>query len=170
MHGSLALAYQLTILTHGGVIMKNFFKNLWDKIKNFVSQHAATVEVIFTIFLVIFYTGWTILMLYQFSGILITGLEKDSAIIIAIAIAGYIFVIGFLYWITFHQDHDKDFRRLKRDVQHIQMFLNLNSLDNTLSRTEFKITMTDQEILGKDLQRQLRDIERKLDDLREKDK
>jgi hypothetical protein len=99
-----------SLVTYGGEIMKNFFKNLWDKIKNFVSQHAAAVEVIFRIFLVIFYTGWTILMLYQSSGILITGLEKDSAIIIAIAIAGYIFVAGFLYWIVFHQDHDKDFR------------------------------------------------------------
>lgn len=150
--------------------MKNFFKNLWDKIKNFVSKHDVAFEAISTILLVLLYIGWTILMLYQFSGILIKGLARDSAIMVAFAIAGYLFVAGYLYWITFHQDHDKDLRRLKRDVQHIQMFLSLNSLDNTLSRTEFKITMTDQEILGKDLQRQLGDIERKLDDLREKDK
>jgi glucan phosphoethanolaminetransferase (alkaline phosphatase superfamily) len=160
MQGS--LAYQLTILTYGGVIMKNFFKNLWDKIKNFVSEHKSVFETILKVFLVLLDIAWAILMLYPFSEILLSGIEKDSAIRVAFAIAGYIFIAWYTYWITFVRRQDDDFREIKSALWNIRVRQSSHSVDNFLSKSEFKVSMLEQKY---EIADKLREIERKIDKL-----
>jgi hypothetical protein len=160
MHGS--LAYQLTTILHGGVIMKNFFKNLWDKIKNFVSEHKPVFETILDVFLALLYIAWAILMLYQFSEILLSGMEKNSAIRVAFAIAGYIFIAWYTYWITFARRQDDDSREIKSALWNIQIRQSSHSVDNFLSKSEFKVSMLEQKYEVAD---KLREFERKIDKL-----
>jgi glucan phosphoethanolaminetransferase (alkaline phosphatase superfamily) len=160
MQGS--LAYQLTILTFGGVIMKNFFKNLWDKIKNFVSEHKPVFETILEVLLALLYIAWAILMLYQFSEILLSGMEKNSAIRVAFAIAGYIFIAWYTYWITFARRQDDDSREIKSALWNIQIRQSSHSVDNFLSKSEFKVSMLEQKY---EIADKLREIERKIDKL-----
>jgi hypothetical protein len=160
MHGS--LAYQLTTILHGGVIMKNFFKNLWDKIKNFVSEHKPVFETILKVFLVFLDIAWAILMLYQFSEILLSGIEKDSAIRVAFAIAGYIFIAWFTYWVSFDRKNEDYFREIKSALWNIRVRQSSHSVDNFLSKSEFKVSMLEQKY---EIADKLREIERKIDKL-----
>jgi hypothetical protein len=153
-----------SLVTYGGEIMKNFFKNLWDKIKNFVSEHKLVFETILDVFLALLYIAWALLMLYQFSEILLSGIEKNSAIRIAIAIAGYIFIAWYTYWITFARRHDNDFREIKSTLWNIRVRQSSHSVDSFLSKSEFKVSMLEQKY---EMKNELREIERKIDKLTE---
>jgi glucan phosphoethanolaminetransferase (alkaline phosphatase superfamily) len=142
--------------------MKNFFKNLWDKIKNFVSEHKPVFETILDVFLALLYIAWAILMLYQFSEVLLSGIEKNSAIRIAFAIAGYIFITWYTYWISFFNRNQDDFRSLRYRLIDIQSLLRRSSIDQILSRSEFKVSMLEQKY---EVAEKLREIERKIDKL-----
>jgi hypothetical protein len=143
---------------------KNFFEKIWDKIKNFVSEHKSVFEAILEVFLVLLDIAWAILMLYPFSEILLSGIEKDSATHIAIAIAGYIFITWYTYWITFARRHNNDFREIKSVLWNIRARQSSHSVDSFLSKSEFKVSMLEQKY---EIKNELREIERKVDKLLE---
>ncbi len=143
---------------------KSFFEKIQNKIKNFVSKHELLFETLLELFLGLLYVAWAIFMLYQFSEILLSGIEKNSAIRVAFAIAAYIFIAWYTYWITFARRHDDDFRQIKRDLWSIQTRQSSLSVDSTLSRSEFRISMLEQKY---EIAEKLREIERKIDKLLE---
>ncbi|MFA7628042.1 MAG: hypothetical protein WCY37_01330 [Candidatus Dojkabacteria bacterium] len=145
--------------------MKNFFKNLWDKIKNFVSEHSILFETLSEVFLALLYVAWAILMLYQFSELLLSGIEKQSAIRIAFAVAGYIFIAWYTYWITFARRHDDDFRHIQRDLWQIRFRQSSNYVNDILSKSEFKVSMLERKMSEDDLKYKLQSLERKIDKL-----
>ncbi len=184
-------AYQLTTtITHGGVKMfvknffknlgekiknflsksKNFFENIWRETKNFFSKHKSVFQDIQKVLLVLLLIAFGILQLYQYSEILLMGLEENSTIGIAIAITGYFFVAGYTYWLLFHRSHNSDFRSLEYHIRDIRLQLQLYKAN--LSSRDFQIHNIglDQKMFNLDLQHQLRKIERKLDELRVKEK
>jgi hypothetical protein len=136
-----------------------------DKIKNFVSEHTILFETLSEVFLGLLYIAWAILMLYQFSGILLSGIEKDSAILLALGIAGYIFIAWYTYWVTFARRHDDDFREIQRDIWQIRFRQSSHYLDDTLSRSEFKVTMIERKMSEDDLKYKLEALDRKIDKL-----
>ena len=149
-------------------MQENFFKNIWNKIKTFVSKHHFLFETIRDTLLAILYITWAILVLYVSSGLLLSGLEENSAIQIAFAIAGYIFIAWFTYWITFYERNDKEFRQIQRDLWKIQFKQNFNSTEDILLRLGFKISMLEREMSENNLKYKLEALERKLDHLVER--
>ena len=145
--------------------MINFFKNLWNKIKTFVSEHELVFETIFKVLLTILFIAWAILMLYQFSEFLLSGIEKQSAIHIAFAIAGYIFIAWYSYWITFANSQDDELRQIQRQLGEIRFRQRSSSLNNTLSRSEFRVSMLEKKMSDDLIKYKLEALERKLDNL-----
>jgi uncharacterized membrane protein (DUF485 family) len=141
---------------------KSFFEKIWNKIKNFVSKHELVFEAILDMLFLVLYIAWAILMLYFFSQILLSGLAENSAIQIALAIAGYIFITWYTYWISFFNRNQDDFRSLRYRLIDIQSLLRRSSIDQILSRSEFKVSMLEQKY---EVAEKLREIERKIDKL-----
>jgi hypothetical protein len=141
---------------------KSFFEKIWNKIKNFVSKHELTFKTMLEVLLAILYIAWAIFMLYYFSQFLLSGLKENSAIQIAIAIAGYIFITWYTYWISFFNRNQDDFRSLRYRLIDIQSLLRRSSIDQILSRSEFKVSMLEQKY---EVAEKLREIERKIDKL-----
>ncbi len=144
---------------------KSFFEKIWNKIKNFVSKHELVFKDMLEVLLAILYIAWAIFMLYSFSQILLSGLEENSALQIALAIAGYIFISWFTYWVTFDNKNDKEIRQIQRDLWDIRFSQKSSSLDDSLTRSEFKIAMLKRKISDNNIEYKLEDLERKLDKL-----
>lgn len=134
--------------------MVNFFKNLWNKVENFVSKHKLVFEFIFQVFLGILFIAWAIFMLHLSSETLLTGIEKQSPIHIAIAVGGYIFLTLFTYWITFADSNAEKFRDIQRELWEIRSRLSSSSFDDNLTRNDVQYGL-----------RELERLERKLDKL-----
>ena len=147
---------------------KSFFEKIWNKIKNFVSKHELEFKTMLKMLLAILYIAWAIFMLYSFSQILLSGLEENSAIQIALAIAGYIFITWSTYWVTFDNKNDKELRRIQRDLWDIRFSQKSSSIDDSLTRSEFKIAMLQRKISDNKIKDTLETLERKLDKLAEK--
>jgi hypothetical protein len=145
--------------------MINFFKNLWDKIKTLVSKHKLVPETIFKMLLAILFIAWAILMLYLFSEALLSGIEKQSPIHIAFAIAGYIFIAWYSYWITFANSQDDELHQIQRQLGEIRFRQRSSSLNNTLSRSEFRVSMLEKKMSDDLIKYKLEALERKLDNL-----
>ncbi len=145
--------------------MINFFKNLWNRIKPFVSKHKLVPETILKMLLAILFIAWTILMLYLFSEALLSGIEKRSAIHIAFAIAGYIFIAWYSYWITFANSQDDELHQIQRQLGEIRFHQRSSSLNNTLSKSEFRVSMLEKKMSDDLIKYKLEALERKLDNL-----
>lgn len=154
---------------YGGVIMKNFFKNFWKKVKDFFSK--PIFETIRDLLLAIVYFAWVILVLYQFSLVLLMGIEETSAILISIAVAGYILIAVlcafYVYWSIFANGYEWEFRQIRRDINDIRSGQTFSSFNNTLTRSEFKLSMLEQKCEMND---KFRAIEKKIDQLIEQQK
>jgi hypothetical protein len=146
---------------------KSFFEKIWNKIKNFVSKHELVFKDMLEVLLAILYIAWAIFMLYSFSQILLSGFEENSAIQIALAIAGYIFISWFTYWITFDNKNDKELRQIQRALWDIRFSQKSSSIDDSLTRSEFKIAMLKRKISDNEIKYKLEELERKLDKLAE---
>jgi len=148
---------------------KSFFEKIWNKIKNFVSKHELTFKTMLEVLLAILYIAWAIMILYFSSQILLSGLEGNSAILIAFAIAGYIFITWFTYWVTFDNKKDKEFRQIQRDLWDIRFRQTTNSLDDSLTRTEFKVAMLERRMSDDILKYKLEELGRELDNFIKKE-
>ena len=146
---------------------KSFFEKIWNKIKNFVSKHELVFKDMLEVLLAILYIAWAIFMLYSSSQILLSGLEENSAIQIALAIAGYIFISWFTYWITFDNKNDKELRQIQRALWDIRFSQKSSSIDDRLTQSEFKIAMLKRKISDNEIKYKLEELERKLDKLAE---
>jgi hypothetical protein len=146
---------------------KSFFEKIWNKIKNFVSKHELVFKTMLEVLLAILYIAWAILMLYFFSQILLSGLLENSAMQIALAIAGYVFIAWYTYWITFGNKNEKEFRRIQRALWDIRFSQKSSSIDDSLTRSEFKIAMLKRKISDNEIKYKLEELERKLDKLAE---
>ena len=146
---------------------KSFFEKIWNKIKNFVSKHELVFKDMLEVLLAILYIAWAIFMLYSFSQILLSGFEENSAIQIALAIAGYVFIAWYTYWITFGNKNEKEFRRIQRALWDIRFSQKSSSIDDSLTRSEFKIAMLKRKISDNEIKYKLEELERKLDKLAE---
>jgi len=120
-----------SIHTHGGVMMKNLFKNLWDKIGDLISKHKE-------IFVSVLFVAWAIFTLYVFSQVLLLGLKDESAIFIAFSVGGYIFTAWIIHWKTLAWDRENDFRYLLRKLDNVELLLKVHSVDNNISRSELE--------------------------------
>jgi len=137
---------------------KNFFEKIWNNIKNFVSKHKLLLERILNI-------AWALLMLYIFSGAILSGIEMTSAILITFAVAGYIFVAWDIYLVTFYNWNKKDLLEKNRLLWKLSLKQSTGSIDKTLSDAELRISMLEQKLKNDQVLEKLNDIEGKLKDI-----
>jgi len=113
-------------------------------------------------------------MLYQFSLGLLNGIEKVSAIHIALAILGYIvitIILAFLtYWTIFAKSYDEELLQIRAELRSLrfkQRINSLESLDNTLSKLDFKVSTLERKMSEEDVKYKLETLDKKLDKLLE---
>jgi len=163
MHCS--LDHQLNITnTIGGVKMfvKNFFNNLGKKIKNFLSKSKSFFEKIWdiirtffldnkNIFFGIFIALYFLMLLTMSSGLLFSGLEKKSSLLMAIGVAGYIVVLCFAFWIITELTEERENRQVVDQLEELQSKLcsnerNLSIIEGIIRKFSFDQKMANNEI------------------------
>jgi hypothetical protein len=133
------------------------------------------------IILVLFGIACHIFLLYQFSELLLSGIENGFASSIAYAIGGYIFltILGVVlavfcgYWVFFSQEYDWEFRHIRSDLEQIgkSIFtywrISSNSDDLVYSEIKERLNGT---LTKNDFDKKFSKIEKKIDQLIEQQK
>lgn len=140
--------------------MKNFFKKIWNAVKTFFSK--PLFKAIRDILIVLLYIAWALLILELFSQALLLGIEKTSATLVALAVLGYILITLLAFLVTLDHWTWKDSFEIKRLLWKVSLKQSSDSLDQTLSDTEFRISMLEQKLVNDQIIEKLNDIESKI--------
>ena len=144
--------------------MKNFFKKIWNAVKTFFSKplFKAIRDILVTLLYIAWGLLWGLLLLYIFSQALLLGIEKTSATLVALAVLGYILVALLAFLVTLDHWTWSELFEIKKLLWDISFKRSTDSLDQTLSDAEFRISMLEQKFKNDQIIEKLNDIESKL--------